>query len=136
VIFGALLVWPAFEHLTPAVALCAICTLTVGRMLPVGIALIGSGLDRRTVAFIGWFGPRGLASMVFGLLVIQEETLVGRDELFGVIVVVIVASVVLHGVTAAPLAARYGRWYDVHGHPDMEESAAVEAAMVRGARRR
>lgn len=135
VVFGALLVWPAFDALTPLVAVCAIGTLTIGRMLPVAISLIGAGLKPPTVAFIGWFGPRGLASMVFGLLVIQEEALVGREELFSVIVLVIVASVVLHGISAAPLADRYGHWFDLHGNHDMEEAAEVEAPMLRGERR-
>ena len=135
VVFGALLVWPAFDALTPLVAVCAIGTLTIGRMLPVAISLIGAGLKPPTVAFIGWFGPRGLASMVFGLLVIQEEALVGREELFSVIVLVIVASVVLHGISAAPLADRYGHWFDLHGNHDMEEAAEVGAPMLRGERR-
>lgn len=134
VLFGALLVWPAFDALTPLVAVCAIGTLTMGRMVPVAISLIGSGLKGPTIAFIGWFGPRGLASMVFGLLVIQEEALVGREQLFSVIVLVIVASVVLHGMTAAPLAGRYGRWFDLHGNHDMEEAVVVEAPMLRGER--
>jgi NhaP-type Na+/H+ or K+/H+ antiporter len=134
VVFGALLVWPAFDVLTPAVALSVIATLTVGRMIPVGIALLGTGLRAPTVAFIGWFGPRGLASMVFGLLIIQEEALIGRADLFAVIVVVIVASVILHGMSASPIAARYGRWYQAHSDSDMEESAAVPRAMVRGER--
>lgn len=134
VVFGALLVWPAFGDVTIPIALCAVGTLTVGRMLPVWIALFGSGLKAPTVAFIGWFGPRGLASMVFGLLVIQEEQLVGRGDLFSIIVIVIVVSVVLHGITAAPWAARYADWFRRHGVADMEESVMVEAAPVRGQR--
>jgi NhaP-type Na+/H+ or K+/H+ antiporter len=134
VLFGALLVLPAFDALTPLVALCALGTLTIGRMIPVAISLVGAGLRPTTVAFVGWFGPRGLASMVFGLLVIQEEALAGREQLFAVIVLVIVTSVVLHGVSAAPLANRYGRWFDRHGNHDMEELAAVEPAMLRGQR--
>lgn len=135
VVFGALLVWPAFDALSPAIAVCAIGTLTVGRMLPVWLALLGTGLKLPTVAFIGWFGPRGLASMVFGLLVVQEEELVGRGDLFAVIVLVIVASVALHGVSAAPLAVRYGRWFDAHGRDDMMESEMVPSSMLRGERR-
>ena len=135
VLFGAVLVWPAFDALTPLVAVCAIATLTLGRMVPVAISLLGAGLRPTTVAFIGWFGPRGLASMVFGLLVIQEETLVGRERLFAVIVIVIVSSVVLHGMSAAPLANRFGRWFDLHGNHDLEEMAEVEAAKLRGERR-
>lgn len=134
VVFGAVLVWPSFDALTWPVALCAVGTLTIARMLPVWIALLGTGLKTPTVAFIGWFGPRGLASMVFGLLLIQEEALVGGDDLFSVIVIVIVASIVLHGVTAAPLADRYGAWFALHGKHDMEEAMPVDTPMVRGER--
>jgi len=134
IVFGALLVWPALEELTVPVALCAVGTLTIGRMLPVWMALLGSGLRIRTVAFIGWFGPRGLASMVFGLLLFQEESLESPDDLFSVIVLVIVASVVLHGATAAPMSDRYGAWFHEQERHDMLEAIPVEAPMVRGER--
>jgi NhaP-type Na+/H+ or K+/H+ antiporter len=52
--------------------LYAILSLTVVRMLPVGVALIGSGMNRATIAFMGWFGPRGLASIVLGLVYLEE----------------------------------------------------------------
>ena len=134
VVFGAILVVPAFESVTLPIAACAIGTLTLGRMIPVWFALLGTGLKLPTVAFIGWFGPRGLASMVFGLLLLEETELSGADELFAVIVIVIVASVVLHGITAAPLAARYGAWFERNGRDDMQEAQMVEAAPLRGER--
>lgn len=134
VVFGALLVWPAVEVLTVPIAACAIGTLTIGRIIPVWVAMLGAGLRTPTIAFVGWFGPRGLASMVFGLLVVQQESLTGRSDLFSVIVLVIIASVVLHGVTAAPLAKRYAAWFELHGNHDMEESVMVEPAMLRGER--
>lgn len=136
VVFGAILVVPAFEGLTVPIALCAVVTLTLGRMIPVWLSLLGSGLEPATVAFIGWFGPRGLASTVFGLLVLQEESLTGRDQLFSVIVIVIVTSVVLHGITAAPFADRYGAWFDRHGHDEMQESQMVDCPPLRGERAR
>lgn len=135
-IFGALMVWPAFEALTPLVAVCAVGTLTLARMLPAAIALIGSGLRWPTVAFLGWFGPRGLASIVFGLLVVVEHDIDRSDDLFAVIVFVVVMSVVLHGATAAPLARRYGRWFDLHGSAAAmpEESMDVPMGRTRSAR--
>ena len=77
-------------------------------MVPVALALLGSGLDRRTVLFIGWFGPRGLASLVFALLAL-EELGPAADEAVAVIAVTVFLSVLAHGISAAPLAARYGR---------------------------
>jgi NhaP-type Na+/H+ or K+/H+ antiporter len=67
-IFGAAMVVPGVGHATWADYLFAVLALTVVRMVPVAIALVGSGLDRFIVGFIGWFGPRGLASVVFGLI--------------------------------------------------------------------
>jgi NhaP-type Na+/H+ or K+/H+ antiporter len=85
----------------------AVLSLTVIRMLPVAIALAGQGLDARTIAFIGWFGPRGLASIILALVVIEEEPLLaGIEEIFLVMTVTVLMSVVAHGVSAAPLTRR------------------------------
>ena len=132
-IFGALMVLPAFEFASWAIAACAIVTLTVGRMLPVAIALLGTGLKPPTVAFMGWFGPRGLASMLFGLLIVGERG-AEVDGLFSVIALVVFASVMLHGLSAAPLAAKYGAWYNDEPPDDMMESGIFAELRLRGAR--
>jgi hypothetical protein len=77
-------------------------------MVPVALALIGAGFDRNTVSFVGWFGPRGLASLVFALLAL-EELGTGADQALAVVAVTVLLSVIAHGVSAAPLATRYGR---------------------------
>jgi NhaP-type Na+/H+ or K+/H+ antiporter len=85
----------------------AALSLTVVRMLPVAVALAGQGLDARTVAFLGWFGPRGLASVILALVVIEEEPqLAGLEQIFLVMTVTVLMSVVAHGITAAPLTKR------------------------------
>jgi sodium/hydrogen antiporter len=108
-IFGAGFVIPAFQDLDVAIAVYAIGSLTVVRMLPVAIALVGAGQDRATTAFIGWFGPRGLASVVFALL--AAEDLGGADPrvlaAVHTIAITIVLSIVAHGLTARPLTRRY-----------------------------
>jgi sodium/hydrogen antiporter len=76
------------------------------RLLPVALALLGSGFDRYSVLFIGWFGPRGLASVIFALLALEGLGTAGR-ELVAVIALTVLFSVVLHGVTAGPLARRF-----------------------------
>ena len=108
-VFGAAFVTPAFENLEARVVVYAVCSLTVIRMVPVAIALIGSGQERATVAFIGWFGPRGLASVVFALLAIEELGNTDPRVLTAVhtIAITIVLSVVAHGLTGRPLAGRY-----------------------------
>ncbi len=113
-IFGAVLLEPALTHLTWRVVVYALLSLTVVRMVPVAIAMLGSGASRTTVAFLGWFGPRGLASIVFALIVVQESNLPQTPTILVVTYFTVGVSVLAHGVSAAPLARRYGRWYETH----------------------
>ena len=103
-VFGATLVPVAFHNLDGPVVLYALASLTIVRMLPVGLSLIGSGLDRPSVVFIGWFGPRGLASVVFALLAIEElgETSPYVVTAIATVALTVLLSVVLHGITAGP----------------------------------
>jgi NhaP-type Na+/H+ or K+/H+ antiporter len=107
-IFGAAMLVPGFEHATWSDCLFAILALTAVRMVPVALALVGSGLDRFTVGFIGWFGPRGLASVVFGLIAYDTLDPADAGRVLSVVTVTIALSVLAHGLSASPLAARYG----------------------------
>ena len=106
--FGAVAVLPAFESLTWLDVAYAVLSLTLIRMVPVAIALAGARLGRTTVAFIGWFGPRGLASVVFALLALEEIGERAAGSAIAVITFTVLLSVVAHGVTADPLARRSG----------------------------
>ncbi|MFI1279495.1 cation:proton antiporter [Streptomyces sp. NPDC020858] len=131
-VFGAVLLGPALEHLSWRICLYAVLSLTVVRMLPVALSLAGSGLRPRTVAYIGWFGPRGLASVVLALLVVEEH--VPGVELLGRVVAITVGlSVLLHGVSAVPLAERYGRWHEkaAAASPDLREGTPVPTPPAR-----
>jgi NhaP-type Na+/H+ or K+/H+ antiporter len=110
-VFGAGFVLPAFQDIDVRMALYALASLTVVRMVPVAISLIGSGQDLMTKLFMGWFGPRGLASVVFGLLAVEElgTTDPGVQIALHTITITIVFSIVAHGITAGPLARRYVR---------------------------
>ena len=78
-------------------------------MLPVALSLVRSGLDRPSVVFIGWFGPRGLASVVFALLAIEElgESAPEVGRAVATVALTVLLSVVLHGITARPGGRRY-----------------------------
>lgn len=91
--------------------LFAVLSLTVVRMVPVAIALFGTRFHPATVLFMGWFGPRGLASIVFLIIGLEELSEAGIDvgPLLAAVTWTVLLSVVLHGVTARPLAQRYGR---------------------------
>lgn len=110
--FGALLLGPRLDELTVSIALYAVLSLTVIRMAPVALAMVGVGLERPTVAYLGWFGPRGLASILFGLSVVEEVELPGGELLLTVVSWTVAASIVAHGLSAVPFAARYADWFD------------------------
>jgi NhaP-type Na+/H+ or K+/H+ antiporter len=105
--FGAIALPIMFERADLTIVLYAALSLTLVRTVPVALATLGAGLDWRTVLFVSWFGPRGLASLVFALLAL-EELGAGADEAVAVIGTTVFLSVLAHGLSAAPLAARYG----------------------------
>ena len=126
-IFGAVLLGPSLKHVSWQILLYAVLSLTLVRMLPVAIAMLGSDAKRETVGFLGWFGPRGLASIVFAVIAVEEAHLTGADTILIAAYLTIGLSVVAHGITAAPLARRYARWYEAHPHerrPVMESVPA------------
>jgi sodium/hydrogen antiporter len=130
-IFGALFVGELFTHdVSGRAILYAVLSLTVFRMLPVALALIGMKLKSATAAFMGWFGPRGLASVVFTLIALEdfEHSTVG-DTLVQAATWTILLSVILHGVSASPLAKRYGAMISKAG--DVPENAPADEPKVR-----
>ena len=116
--------------------LFAVLALTVIRMLPVALSLIGTGMRPQTVAFIGWFGPRGLASVVFALIAL--ESLDVDDPLRVVLATMsltVVLSVIAHGFSAQPLATRYGAWVTRTAPPaELADTDHGEEPRTRGAR--
>jgi len=107
-VFGAIAIPIMLDSADLVTVLYAVLSLTLVRMVPVALSLIGAGFDRKTVLFIGWFGPRGLASLVFALLSL-EELGDGADRAVTVIGLTVLISVLVHGLSAKPLATRYGR---------------------------
>jgi len=129
--FGALIVEPALGLLTWQIGLYALLSLTVVRMVPVVVALLGTGLRPATMAFAGWFGPRGLASILFGLFVLEEAGLSAADDILLVVTWTVVLSIALHGATSYSLAERYGRWFAETGASTVEESVIVDEMPTR-----
>ena len=125
-VFGVAAVPLVWRSVTWREVLFALLALTVLRMVPVAIGLLGTGLRRQSVLFIGWFGPRGLASIVFGLIALES---LDEDSSLAVVLVTIsltvLLSVIAHGVSAEPLANRYGAWAQ-REHPEAELRGGVE----------
>jgi len=130
-LFGGFLV-TVLDAAPTGVVVYALLSLTVVRMVPVALALIGSRLHASTVAFIGWFGPRGLASIVFGLLAFDDLGRTDGAAVLGAITATVLASVVLHGITAGPLAA----WYSTRvgmlddDRPELQPAPAIPTRRI------
>ena len=107
-IFGALLLPEALTGFHPWHWVFALISLTLLRMLPVAVSLLGMNLKMPTLLFLGWFGPRGLASILFMLTVLRETVLPHAETITSVVFIAVLLSVFLHGASAAPLARVYG----------------------------
>ena len=131
-IFGSLILAPSLEFITARMVVYAVLSLTVVRLLPVAIALIGTNLRLNTQLFVGWFGPRGLASLVFIGTVVVEASPEDGQVIIAAGAVTVGLSVLLHGLTAWPASVRYATWYRrMAGQPDAEHMAESQAVTVR-----
>jgi NhaP-type Na+/H+ or K+/H+ antiporter len=113
VIFGASVITLGIGDLSWQVVVYALLSLTLIRMLPVFLSLYGLGLSARTMLFLGWFGPRGLASIVFIVIVLNESAdnplLTHGGTLAMTVVTTVVLSILAHGLSANPLVRRFGK---------------------------
>ena len=95
-------------YITWQIILYAILSLTIIRMLPVAISLLGTKISWNSILFMGWFGPRGLASIVLALIALERlNSFPGQDTFILAVFITVLFSVVAHGVTALPLSNLY-----------------------------
>jgi len=128
-IFGAALLPDGLAHINGASLLYAVLSLTLIRMLPVALSLLGSGVRAPTSLFLGWFGPRGLASILFALLILKESGVPHTDEILSVTVITVALSTLLHGLSAAPFSTAYGKMVERMG--ECEEIQPVSEIPLR-----
>jgi NhaP-type Na+/H+ or K+/H+ antiporter len=128
IVFGAVILGPALDELGWEVLAYAVLSLTVVRMLPVALSLLGSRARRPTVAFVGWFGPRGLATIVFAVILLDESSLPHERTLLLAVVTTIGISVLAHGLSSRPLTNRYVSWYASHPREQLPSMESVPAA--------
>lgn len=110
ILFGSVMLPPALDRITVEIIVYVVLSLTLVRMIPVAISLIGSKVRPRTMLFLGWFGPRGIASIIYIFTVFDAEMILGRNLIYDVAMLTVFVSILAHGVSAAPLASRYGRY--------------------------
>ncbi len=121
-VFGAVLAPQVFASITWTAVLYSVLGLTVLRMLPVATSLVGTRLQPETHLFIGWFGPRGVASIVFALVLMEEIAVPARQEIFAVAMVTVGLSVFSHGISAYPMA----KWYAARAHDTNQLAPTAE----------
>ncbi len=126
-VFGAVFLGPAVDRLSWDIVAYAALSLTVIRMIPVALAMIGSGLQPQSVLFLGWFGPRGLASIVLTGVVVEGSQLPGMETIVTVAMVTVGISVFLHGVTSWAGSEAYADWWE---RSEAETPEAAEAETV------
>lgn len=120
-LFGMIALVPAIEKADASCYLYAALSLTVIRMIPTALSLTGLKLKASTVLFLSWFGPRGLASLLFALLVIGEFDIPHGEQILTISVLTVVLSMVLHGISAVPGARMYAA--QIGKHQDAENAA-------------
>jgi sodium/hydrogen antiporter len=103
-LFGLILVPFSFPYWDWQTVVYALLSLTFIRMVPVAISLIGSGISNTSIWFIAWFGPRGIASVLYLLMVILQLGTKGYEKIIAVITLTVLLSILLHGVTAVPFS--------------------------------
>ncbi|MEM6410423.1 MAG: cation:proton antiporter [Pseudomonadota bacterium] len=129
-LFGLAILPQALEAMTIEILLFGLASLTVVRMLPVAIAMTGLKLHVPTVGFLGWFGPRGLASLLFALLVLEDLNIETAETIKTIVAITVLMSILLHGLTAGVLSRAYGKWATTGTGRDCPENQEPEVAAV------
>jgi NhaP-type Na+/H+ or K+/H+ antiporter len=130
IVFGAVMLPLALEQIDGWMLLYAVLSLAVLRLISVAISLINAKVKRVTVGFLGWFGPRGIASILY-IFTVLEEGLTNEALIYNVVMLTVLISVFAHGISAAPLANRYTRWLKAVVEPADVEMKAVAEMPVR-----
>lgn len=130
--YGETMVFPALSQVNWQLILYAITSLMVTRMAGVSISLIGTRLKTETVCFLGWFGPRGVASIIYGLLLLEEAKVAGKELIFSTMVVTVLMSTFAHGLTSIPFTKWYAKAFEsLETESDVPELVSVPEMRVR-----
>jgi NhaP-type Na+/H+ or K+/H+ antiporter len=130
IVFGTVMLPLALDKFDGTMLLYAVLSLAVIRLLAVGIALIRTKVKPITTGFLGWFGPRGIASIIY-IFTVLDEDLAGETLIYNVVMLTVLISIFAHGVTAAPLANWYARRVDRVTEPEGTEMVDVPEMPVR-----
>jgi NhaP-type Na+/H+ or K+/H+ antiporter len=130
VVFGAVMLPLALDHFTGAMLLYAILSLAMIRFLSVLVSMIGTRVRPVTTVFLGWFGPRGVASILY-IFTVLEEDLADEALIYNVVMLTVLISIFVHGITAAPGANWYAKIVEAVVTSDGTEMKEVPEMPVR-----
>lgn len=123
---GAVILPQFLHHIEWPHVVFAVLSLTVLRMGPVALSLAGLSLHRNTLLFMGWFGPRGMASIIYLLVLIENYDIAVIDDIAATVSLTVLVSIVVHGLTAAPGSRRYGAYVKTLRISDAENDKVFE----------
>ncbi len=130
IVFGAVMLPRALDQINGMMVLYAVLSLAVIRLIAVGMSLIRSKVKPITTAFLGWFGPRGVASILY-IFTVMDEDLAGETLIYNVVMLTVMISIFAHGITAAPLANWYAKRVEAVVEPEGTEMAMVPEMPLR-----
>jgi NhaP-type Na+/H+ or K+/H+ antiporter len=134
-LLGMVMLPPALKQIDATMVVYALLSLSVVRMLPVAISMIGANLKPESVLFLGWFGPRGIPSILYIFTILGADQTAVRDKILYTAMVTIFFSIILHGLSAAPLSNWYAKriaTYDTADLTRAEKKAAPELPLRNG----
>lgn len=131
IVFGAIMLPTALNNINGTVLLYALLSLTIIRILPVAISMAGAKISWLTINFLGWFGPRGIASILYLFTVLEEENLASTNLIYTAVLITVLLSILFHGITAVPGAAYYSKHLPNRINPEAPEMSQVPEIPMR-----
>jgi len=125
-VFGVVMLAPTLSRVQASWVIYGLASLALIRPLSVALSMIGSGLRSPTVAYLGWFGPRGIASLILAVLVLKDFTLENIDVIIDIVSITVGLSVLLHGISAWPGSQAYANWVERTGPQDLDNDSVDE----------
>lgn len=107
--FGSIIIYPTLQSITVEMLVYAVLSLTLIRIIPVFIGLIRDKLNFETKLFLGWFGPRGVATILYSILILNNTDIPNKEFIFNTAMLTVVLSIFLHGASAMPWSVAYSK---------------------------
>lgn len=129
--FGSLIIIPTFQSFSIEMLIYSLLSLTLIRILPVFIGLFKDKLNFETILFVGWFGPRGVATILYGILILNNSQIPHKDFIFQTAMLTVILSIIVHGITAMPWSVAYAKRINKNAPTETGEHKKVSEMPVK-----